>query len=442
MKLRPRLGEHALLRRHVIDGVERIAVHHSGSGALVLIEPRACDIALLADGTRDRDGIALAASRAGYFARQSEIDSLLDGLDQAGLLVDGIECGPLGSSPITPLAGALADVPVEVLPGYRFECSGAGACCRQYASIALGADDVSRARSAFATLPGDTAARKVTLPLYGGLDSGRQAMTLVDGDCLQLLPSRRCGIQERAGYEAKPSACRAYPATFVFDGVRVRVSTSVECDCVLQSLERTSGAPLSTATRVSELSSGISIRELPLSIRLTDEQEVERARYLEISDEIGAAARGRPAIERAVALAAALAGGASSGDLASALLPRVQALATSMEAAASAANLWRSKSDRTRRMRQQVAVASKALLARGLAATLAVDPRPEAETFALDAALFGHQLAGGAPVAEALLDLAARLLVAREMSISGGSELGDPITVVMAATRGATTLAP
>ena len=289
------------MRRHSIDGSERVVIHHAKSGALVSLDPRSADIALLADGTRDRDGVALAASRAGCFVRQSEIDALLDALEDADLLADGI-APPMSGPLMTPLEGSLASLPVEVLPDYRFRCSGSGACCMQYASIALGEADRERGRGLFAALAGDGGGKRVWLPLIG--DGGaRSAMTLVDGACLQLDGEHRCGLHRKGGFDAKPAACQAYPATFVLAGDRVTVSTSVECDCTLSSLGGEAGEPLSRAAIAGELPPGVTLRQLSEEILWVGDERVPLERYLDFRRD--ALAAGPPANTVAFALSLA-----------------------------------------------------------------------------------------------------------------------------------------
>ncbi|MBL8740811.1 MAG: YkgJ family cysteine cluster protein [Myxococcales bacterium] len=436
---RPRLADHALMRRHTIDGGERVVIHHASTGALVALDPRSAELTLLADGTRDLDGIALAASRAGLFARQSELDELFAALANADLLADGI-APPAAILPTTPLAPSFAALPVEVLPDYRFTCTGAGACCMQYASIVFGEEDRERARGFFAELPGEARADRVHLPLQSD-DATRTAMTLVDGACLQLDAERRCGLHRRGGFEAKPAACRAYPATFVIAGDRVSVSTSVECDCVLTSLSGDSGEPLVTATTGAELPAGLRVRELPAEISWVGDERVPRDRYLDFRREALALVPSANAVCVALSLAKSLRDGApyalvSSTELDPLVHEPLAAFARAMTAAAEAADSWRSARDRTRLMRREVASAASTLARRGLG-VLDSSPFAEAESFTLRAALFGHALADEAPVAALLVDLAVRLLVARELELSGRRALGHPIAVVMAAARGA-----
>ena len=83
---RPRLAEHAMVRRHFIDGEEVIVVHDARSGDLVRMPPRAWALIEAADGTRDIGGLLLAASQRGELRRASEVTAVLTDLQAAGLL--------------------------------------------------------------------------------------------------------------------------------------------------------------------------------------------------------------------------------------------------------------------------------------------------------------------------------------------------------------------
>jgi hypothetical protein len=123
---RPRLADHALLRRHVTDGQLRYVVHHAGTGALVMLDERAYAIAMLADGTRDVDGIALAASRAGVYERASEIDAVLAALAGADLIAHGVEPGPMPARAATYFMTP-ADEASRATRSRRSRASGSGA---------------------------------------------------------------------------------------------------------------------------------------------------------------------------------------------------------------------------------------------------------------------------------------------------------------------------
>ncbi len=455
-RARPRLAEHALVRRHVVDGVEKLVVHDARTGALAVLDERALSVALAADGTRDVGGIALAVARAGHYRRMSEVDAVLAALEGLGLLADGIEVeppvSPAAGTRLAPLGAGAAERPVVALPGYRFRCDGAGGCCLQYGSIAFTEEDRARAgRAGLATLPGDAAERRVFLPLVGAAPSGRSAMTLVDGACLQRSEDARCGLHARGGAEAKPIACATYPRTFVDDGVEIRAAVALECECVFASLrDDASARPFEPDARTgADLAHGVVVRSLPDAIQLTEEREIGRAELsrwsrgfarLEVRDAVATAAALGASLE-VQGLAARLDACSSVPSLvagdpdARRVAARVHALGASLEAAHASARAWRGPGDRTRRMREALARASAALAASPaeLEAALSVGDFADAEALALRSAMFGHLLVGSAPLAGGLVDLAARLVLARAL---GRTDLGHPLAVVMATLGG------
>ncbi|NUP09049.1 MAG: hypothetical protein HOW73_23610 [Polyangiaceae bacterium] len=466
MTLRPRLAEHALLRRHVVDGKDVVVIHHALTGALVTLDERAATFVGCADGTRDLDGITLAVARAGMFERQSEIEAVFAALDEHGLLAEGIEPGPVmlrsAEQWMTPAEPVRADVPIEALSGYRFRCDGVGACCSQYATIALSNEDLRRARHVgMRTLPGDEDARRVVLPLYGGVRTERVAMTLVDGRCLQLDDDRRCGLHVRGGEAAKPTACRMYPATIADIGTALRASVAVECDCTISSLNVApeEGAPIvpETMRHAGDLPLGIAVRVVADPVALMSASPNAPSRFGPRAEVVAWIDRvldegfGDDAINACVVLARALESGDAlvsvptfapigADELAGELEGAVAAIARDMTGAAQAADAWRSERDRTRRLRRAIASAASAVLDRGLADTLLAPDAAmlRAELFALRAALFGmHVLTAGRPAAAALRELAGRFVVARELAIVGSKELGHPLAAVMASIRGA-----
>lgn len=462
MSSRPRLADHALLRRHVTDGQLRYVVHHAGTGALVMLDERAYAIAMLADGTRDVDGIALAASRAGVYERASEIDAVLAALAGADLIAHGVEPGPMPARAatyfMTPADEASRATPLQALPGFRFRCDGGGHCCEQYASIALTRDDEARARRAgLKTLPGDERAEQVLLPLYGGVRRERLAMTLVDGACLQLEAERGCSLHRAGGPAAKPTACRLYPATFADLGGVVRVSTALECGCVFESAARgDDGEPLlEPSLRVAgDLPGGLTVRTIPDQVPIGAGATAARAAVVAWTDAVLAQPDEGCVVGRACGLAVALEAGGptvraaapaarSTAEVAAELAEPLARLSDLTRRARDSADAWRSERDRTRQLRRAVAAAAHATSSRGAEASLqpAAPALAQAERFALRAALFGMHLVEASEradgLASSLRDFGARLLVARELSVSGPRSLGHPIAVVMASLRGA-----
>ena len=147
---RPRLASHVLPRRHVVDGDERVVLHDLGTGRLVQIGPREWGLLAAADGTRDLDGIVLAAAREGAHARAAALEGFLAQLHQAGMLEDGVEEAP---SPAVMAEGEAesrddpAARPLVPLPGFGLHCDGSGSCCRFYGTVIFGPVEAARARA-------------------------------------------------------------------------------------------------------------------------------------------------------------------------------------------------------------------------------------------------------------------------------------------------------
>lgn len=444
---RPRLGDFAMLRRHWVDGVETFAVHDARSGALVLLDRAAFEVVLASDGTRDVEGIREAASRELGAVTEGSVRAVLGALRAEDLLVENAHEGLEASSTSTAASGptreaAPIDRPLVRLPDYLFHCSGSGHCCRQYASIALTREDLTRARRA-GLAGGDS--DRVVLPLHGSHFGGRLAMTLVDGQCLQLDADRRCGLHARGGADAKPTACSAYPAMLVDDGVDVRVTPGLECDCVFLSRH---GAPdahgraeLLAGHRVlGDLPAGLSVLRLEREIRINDHAAASASDLSAWSREESKLVPEKAVPMHAVDLARRLekAGLASSGvvlqERSVHLAMAIRDLAARMTSAAEAAAAWRSPSDRTRIVREAVRDAASSLAGPPLDAALDDEASAADEAFALRTALFGHQLAGSVPMHRALFAFAAELVVARRLRTSV-PELGHPIAAVRAAVR-------
>jgi lysine-N-methylase len=264
-------------------------------------------------------------------------------------------------------------------------------------------------------------------------------MTMTDGACLQLGTDSRCGLELRGGPLAKPVGCRSYPATLVDDGESIRVSVAPECDCVFES--RAGGAleRLVGGASAADIEAGLGVRRLADRVEIAPERFVTRSEYAAWSRRVAAGVEPADVPERTVSLAAALARGEladwppeGSAEADAILDESVRTFAATMQRAAASAESWRSQRDRTRVLRRAVADAAAAAT-RGRSAAVAL---PDDEALVVRAAIFGHQVAGGADVAGALAALAARLVVARLMA-GRSPELGHPIAAVLAASRGA-----
>ena len=426
---RPRLAEHALVRRHFIDGQEIVVVHDTRSGDLVRMQPRAWALIEAADGTRDLGGLLLAASQRGELVRSSEVEAVLGGLHSMDLLTDGID--PFALDPPAPVCDAAT--PLDVLP-FSLVCDGSGSCCATYGTVRFTDDEAERAR---ALLPGASGGRARTfLPLAGSGAQRAGAATMIDGACAYLASDGACELHRTHGAPSKPAGCSIYPASFVFDGDAVRVSLGVECACIAKSLGRTGGVPLvpASASVRADLPAGAQIVPLPEAIDLRAGVTAPREAVVKWSRAVlrahAASSPGAPASD-AAAIFWSLAVTVEAGDLSEegaraaieaaalppeeALAPWTAALAERTAAKQESADRWRSERDRVRMASRRLASAAASLKERApLAAALAGEsaPRP-LEAFYLTAALHGHALLGEIPLAHALRDRAIRLLLAR-----------------------------
>lgn len=425
---RPRLATHVLVRRHLVDGDERIVLFDLGTGRLVQIGPREWGLVASADGTRDLDGIVLAAAREGAHARGPAARGFLEQLHEAGLLDDGLEAPP-PDTPV-PAPGSVEDASarlLEPLPDFSLHCDGSGSCCRIYATVLFGPVEAARAR-ALLPLIRDGGARheRVFTPERGSGPTGGAAVTLRDGCCVYLGDDGRCGLHAAGGPSAKPVGCSTFPASFVDDGESIKVSVAVECACVLASVDRPGGAPLIPAgARVrSDLHETLIVDRLPDHVDLTRTTSAPRATYLSWSRAI---TRRLPVRDTAAALWA-LAGaiesdGLDEGAAARALesrgpvgdlRPWIAALHRDAGKREREDATWRSERDLARRATRWIVTATAWLLENEAPAAPIAAARSEG--FYLRALLHGHRLAGALPLAVALRDRAARLVVARGLA--------------------------
>ncbi len=425
---RPRLADQVVARRHVIDGRACVVLHHVGSGRTVQVGAREWELLAAADGTRDVEGIALAAAREGGRARADDLRAFLAQLADAGFVVvgDAVDApDPVGPAPCPP------ERPLAVLAGFTLHCDGGGACCRQFETVLFSPVEVARARATCPdVLDAGMQPRLGFLPERAAQRRGASAVALVDGACAYLDGAMRCRIHAAGGEAAKPLGCRLFPATFVDDGVCVRISAAVECACVLASLGRDGGAnlvPASARTR-EDLPASADIVRLPETVRLTADRTASAAELHAWS----AAVVASPAPADAVAWLLDAAdrierSGLTSADEAAAappaegraqdLLADVRAFHAGLERRAREAATWRSERDFARQAVTWLERATATLLANGLAGAPAVPLDASREAFYVRAAIFGHALAldEDVPLTRALRDRAIRLLLARAM---------------------------
>ncbi|APR75792.1 Hypothetical protein A7982_01138 [Minicystis rosea] len=454
LPVRPRLADHALVRRHVIDGVEMVVIHDGRSGDLLRMGPREWDLVAGADGTRDFDALVLAAARRGALQRASEVRAVLDYLHRAGLLADGLG-HPLPADPGDPAR------PLDVLPGYGLVCDGSGDCCSMYGSVIFTPLEAARARALRPEVldAGDREERAFMPERGGAAPDGALAVALVDGRCAYLTDDRRCSIHAAAGEHAKPRGCRVYPASFIDDGESVRVSVGTECPCIFASIGREGGAPLvdPAARTRADLGPRARIAELPALLAISTGTTAPRAAFVAWSRAVatclpdiddGAADAASILWSLAAAIdARGLDEAAAREALASpqapvdaALAPLVTALVARTRARVESADAWRGAQDRSRRASHWIASAAASLLdPAARAVSLAEHRFRRDELFFLRAQIHGHQLAGDLPVAVALRDRAVRILLARALPAAlpeGDPASSHPLALVEAMMRG------
>lgn len=449
-----------------------MVLHDTRSGRLVQVGPREWGLLASADGTRDLDGIVLAATRAGSFARAPALRAFLEQLHGAGMIADGIEeaSPPSPGRALWPLRPVPPDRPLDVLPGFTLSCDGSGSCCRIYASVLFAPVEAARARAVLpAVLDGGTRHRHVFMPEHGAGPCAASAVTLSDGRCAYLADGGLCSLHAAAGEAAKPLGCRLFPATFTDDGEAVRVSVAVECACVLASVDRVGGAPLTPpGARVrGDLDDGVFIAEVPDHVRLTPSAWARREDFVAFSRRVlgalGGSATGTAApagqaipdvpggaLARLWSLASAveaegLLAGAERRALDGAslpaprdILPWIEALRARAARRAREDSAWRSESDLARRATRWIEAAAASLLEPGACqeALRAELDHARSEAFYLRAVIHGCHLAeepdadaddgstapdapspsvSAWPLASSLRDRAVRLLVARAM---------------------------
>lgn len=425
LPVRPRLSERVHAVRHLVDGELKVVLHDFGAGVIAVIDEPRWRVLALADGSRDLDALCLASAREDLYGGEAGLRELLEGLDDAGLLTDGLKAPP---RPAPVAAPARQDGrPLEVLPGFSLVCDGRGSCCRFYGMIAFSAGEARRARVVGEDLPLPLPLDALFTPLSGA-QLGEEVTHVVaqaDGRCVFLEGDGRCGLHRVAGAEAKPYPCRTFPATFVDDGAAVRVSVGPECACVFRSAGRTDGAPLVPAgARVFADVPSAPVTWLadpfPVDATRTADRAALRAyssRLVEALEEVDdlprAAFRLAAELRRFGLDPARVLTIDEPPDLAR-IDAWLGALATHAEQAAERYARLRSGTDLSRRVARWIA---DALVDVSASALLALPADLSSERFYLRALAFGHRLAvEGRPLAHGLFDRGVRILASRAMA--------------------------
>jgi lysine-N-methylase len=421
---RPRLADHVLARLRRDGPHEHAVLIDQVTGEVWQIGLREWVILSMADGTRDLDGLLLAAAREGAVASRAALGEFVQKLTAAGLLEDG----PAQTD--DPPQEERVDRALDPLSGYRFACDGKGVCCHQYATVVFSRLEADRARVLLPEVEhGGERLERVFTPRSGSVPGAAWAVKHVDGACAYLARDGRCAIHALGGPAAKPFGCSLFPARFVDDGEAIRVTPLVECACVVRSAtgELPHGEPLVPGGAVtrSQLPPWVHVTTLPEAIALSTQATTPRARYVAWSR----AARDFAPHDVAAWLWWVADRLESDGCLPppndpveidpASLVPWMRSFATLLDEAAARARGWRGEGDLVRQGITLLAEVAN-LLARDttlVEATLDAGPaRPASECFYLRAVAHGHTWLAEAPLAEHLRALALRVLTARAIA--------------------------
>ncbi len=442
-------------------------LHDIETGDVVEIGPREWVLLASADGTRDVEGMLLAASREGVSPGREALLDLLEGVRDAGMLEEGPapRRGRTGEPADTEAGASARPVPrearpIERLAGYSFSCDGHGSCCKLYATVVFSPLEAARARALRPeVLDGGERHEHVFMPERGAGPCPGSAVALVDGRCAYL-DGHLCSLHGAGGPASKPLGCNLFPLALVDDGARVRASVSVECACVLASVGKVGGDPILPETmRVrGDLDPAVVVDELPPEVESAPGVQAPLAAYLAWSD---AALAGLEASEDAALAAWSLAGalleygfdpGRARGAIEAPAPVSVElagrylaALAGKAARRAKAQDAWRSERDLCRRGVSVIGAAATLLADVDVlsAVTLGAGAVKADEGFFLRVALFGHQMVCR-PLAVALRDRAVAMWIARVFPLAAdalypGAEepaFAHPLALVEALLRG------
>jgi lysine-N-methylase len=238
--VRPRLADHLRARLHRRGSETSVVISDDRSAGEAVIGLREWRLLACCDGTRDIEGVLLAARQRGTRTSIHELRHFLDQLAAAGMLDEG----PL-SPPEAP-ATSTSDGALVPLPGFSLICDGRGTCCRFYDTVTFRPDEVLRARSVAGDVL-DCASHPIDAftPDSGSARTPWRAaaVSLVEGRCAFLEDDGGCRLHRLAGAEAKPAGCRLFPMAIVDDGRALRATPRPECACVFASARVTRQAP-------------------------------------------------------------------------------------------------------------------------------------------------------------------------------------------------------
>lgn len=450
LPVRPRLAEHVLARLHKVDETNLVVLFDQHRGASFQIGMREWVLLQMADGTRDHDGILLAAAREGALASPEALAEFLGHLHARAMLEDG----PSAADGAGRGAAVPGERPIDALEGYRFACNGRGVCCHQYSTIVFSQLEAARARVLLPLIErGGDRHEWVFTPRHGSVSTPGCAVKHVDGACAYLDGEGLCRIHAAGGGDAKPFGCNLFPARFVDDGEAVRLSALVECACVIRSARGDDGAPLldpAVVTRA-QLPSEVFIEVLPHTLAVSATQTCSRAELVAWSRAVLATPIDDvPSWLWAVADALDRDGALPSPGLATpklapnAVAPWLDAWRTVIAGIVAENVAWRGARDVALHaldvMRETLTVIVEANLLDALLESGAT--QPEAERFYLRATAHGHQWIAERPLSVHLRNLALRVTLARALhrfrsaDVLTGVAFEEPIALVEAMCRG------
>jgi lysine-N-methylase len=451
---RPRLGEHILARQHVRGSTAFVLLHDERRKTVDQIDHRTWLVLSVADGTRDLEGIRLAAQRLGAHATTASIRTLLEELAQRGMLLEGPP--PHEPDRVSEVSvGPPAHRTVEVLEDFTLRCDGSGGCCRQYDTVVLTPEDAAKAR---AWVPkrqtGPIGVERLLLPLRGSARIPLQVVTLDAGACAYLDSDRRCAIHRAGGSAAKPAGCRMFPQRYCDDGTAVRQGVRFECACVFESIGRAGheALPVANPARVGDIPKAAVIDTLATRIVVRDGVSVPRESLRSWTDGLLKLSEHEDFAVRLWKCADELdsAGLNPTGPSMSAAAVPAEGPAVWVDALHRAASThlrrdaaWRASDDLVLvALRWLVATTSTVRRPQVWGEVMALEPTSQRrEAFYVRATAFGYAWIDGRPLITNLRDRAVRLWVARAMP-TFGAFMGDeasrrhPLALVEALMRG------
>lgn len=402
------------------------------------ILPVQWQVLALADGTRDIEGVALAARARGIATEPTDLAGFLEHLDEKGLLAEGpLDAPDDAGEPDEDLL----DVPVEAIAGWTLICSGRGVCCEAFSTVLF---TPREARRALVVLDDEL---HDFYPSRGvPRDEGPVAPIMVHGRCGYLNDQRRCMLHARAGTTAKPSVCRSFPMQSVYDGATVRAAFTFECACVVDGIGVTHGDPPFPrgARTLREVSRLVPVARLPERVTLDGSTTAPRAGVRRFYRALAAATPPRDVAAGLWAIGGALAStGVDAAETAYATEPeldtaRVREAFSELRAAVSAWRAplatFRSEADFTRAGLDWIVAAADRIARSELPPAPPLGSRAaEVEAFYVTATSWGYADAlGRVPLARAFRIRALRLWLARAIAAAPPDDprAAEPLTVV------------